>query len=144
MTSPCRAFLRMKRNNTGTLAIPWVSDQEGSRRWDWPPPVPPTNMPASVPRKFPDTQFILCVFLMPHRGPAGENSRLPRFQPDFSDYKQDHCVELLRERKEVTGRERKLQEKEEMNHFLVLRAGHTQAGWAVGPDWPIHQQTINT
>lgn len=89
------------------------------------PPTSPTNMPANVPQKFPGTQLIIgCV---PHgtQRPAWENSRLPKFQPGFSDYKQDHCVELLRERKEVTGRERKLQEKEEMNHFLVLRPVHT-------------------
>lgn len=66
MTPPYRAFLRMKRNNTGTPATPWVSDQEGSRRWDRlhlpSPPTSPPNMPASVPQKSPDTQFIIgCV-----------------------------------------------------------------------------------
>lgn len=72
------------------------------------------------------------TFLIQPRSPAWENSELPEFQPDISDYKQHHFAYFLRERKEVTGRESKLQEKEEMNHFLSLRPEHTQAGRGVG------------
>ena len=52
-------------------------------------------------------------------------------------------AELLRERKKVTGRERKLKEKEEMNHSLSFRPQQTERAVNEGGRWgrrSVHRQ----
>ena len=72
------------------------------------------------------------------RDSAWDNSKLPKSQPDFSEYMHNHSGEFLRQRKGETGRERKLQEKGEMNHSLSLRPKCAQAGWGLGQVTSFH------
>ena len=89
-------------------------------------------MPALPPWRSPSKRN---TYLTPNtEAPAWENSNnyapaygwQAKLHPESGDYKQNHLSEFFRERREVTGRERKLKEKEEMNHFLSLRPQQTQ------------------